>query len=96
LITTASVLSPRATGAGYIFQPRQRLDNLKGKVVGFIDNAKPNFEDLVDDLGHLLVERYGVATVVNYRKPSPNRPAPDAWIQDLSQRCDLVITGSAE
>ena len=27
------------------------LDGLAGKTIGFIDNAKPNFNYLVDDLG---------------------------------------------
>ena len=31
------------------------LATLSGKVVGFIDNAKPNFNHLVDDLAELLV-----------------------------------------
>jgi len=29
------------------------VDTLKGKVVGFIDNAKPNFNHLADDIGEL-------------------------------------------
>src|SRR6185295_3246777 len=37
------------------------LDGLAGKVVGFIDNAKPNFHYLVDDLAELLTTQYGVA-----------------------------------
>ena len=36
---------------------RRSLADLHGKVVGFIDNAKPNFHYLVDDLGDLLRER---------------------------------------
>ena len=31
-------------------QAQQLLAGLAGKVVGFIDNAKPNFNHLVDDL----------------------------------------------
>ena len=32
-------------------QSERMLTALAGKVVGFIDNAKPNFNHLVDDLG---------------------------------------------
>jgi len=47
---------------------RHTLDSLAGKVVGFIDNAKPNFNHLVDDLAELLIRKYGVAEVVKHRK----------------------------
>ena len=38
-------------------QAQQPLAGLAGKVVGFIDNAKPNFNLLVDDLAELLIEQ---------------------------------------
>ena len=44
------------------------LETLQGKVVGFIDNSKPNFNYLVDDLAELLSRSYGVARVVKHRK----------------------------
>jgi len=36
-------------------QPWQ-LDGLRGKVVGFIDNTKPNFNHLVDALSEVLCD----------------------------------------
>ena len=35
---------------------RQTLVALAGKVVGFIDNSKPNFSHLADDLAALLTQ----------------------------------------
>ena len=94
---TITILDPRAqagVAAGkHVFRP---LDALKGKVVGFIDNSKPNFHFLVDDLAELLVERHGVASVVRHRKLSASIPAPDAYIADVKQQCDLVVTGSGD
>ena len=72
------------------------LDTLKGKVVGFIDNSKPNFQYLADDLAALLVERHGVAAVVRHRKLSASIPAPTEFIADVQRQCDLVITGSGD
>ncbi|HSQ04064.1 MAG TPA: UGSC family (seleno)protein, partial [Burkholderiales bacterium] len=46
----------------------QTLATLAGAVVGFIDNAKPNFNYLVDDLSELLTARYGVKRVLKKRK----------------------------
>ncbi|MCC7485392.1 MAG: hypothetical protein IT529_10445 [Burkholderiales bacterium] len=74
----------------------KRLAGLKGAVVGFIDNAKPNFNHLVDDLADLLKSRYGVAAVVKRRKRSASVPAPEELIREITSQCDLVITGSGD
>lgn len=69
---------------------------LAGAVIGFIDNAKPNFNHLVDDLAELLVSRYGAAKVVKRRKSSASIPADAAVIAELSGECDVVIAGSGD
>jgi hypothetical protein len=74
---------------------RTALDGITGKVVGFIDNAKPNFNHLVDDLGELLVTRYGAARVVKHRKPG-QVPVAEAALADILHQCDAVITGSGD
>lgn len=73
-----------------------KLGTLSGKIVGFIDNAKPNFNHLVDDLAELLVENHGVKRVVKRRKTSASIPAPEEIVRELAQECDLVITGSGD
>jgi hypothetical protein len=73
-----------------------KLDTLTGKTVGFIDNAKPNFDHLVDDLGRLLVAKYGVARVVKRRKPSASIPVAPEVVNELAAQCDLIITGSGD
>ena len=85
--------APRREGPA---QAQHTLAELAGKVVGFIDNAKPNFDFLVDDLADLLVAKYGVARVVKRQKRSASVPAPAAVIEELSGQCDLVITGSGD
>ena len=72
------------------------LSGVAGKVIGFVDNAKPNFDHLIDDLAELLVSKYGVSRVVKRRKRSASVPAPDAMIAELTQQCDLVIAGSGD
>ena len=84
--------APRRAGD----QELQVLAGLKGKVVGFIDNAKPNFHNLVDALGDVLVKDYGVARVVKVRKKSASVPAPAEMLADVVKECDLVITGSGD
>ena len=75
---------------------RPALAALTGKVVGFIDNAKPNFGVLAEDLGELLVSKYGVARVIMRRKRSASVPAQPDVIAALSEECDVVITGSGD
>jgi hypothetical protein len=72
------------------------LSGLAGKVVGFIDNAKPNFGVLAEDIGALLKSKLGVARVVTHRKPSASVPARPEVIEALSGECDVVITGSGD
>ena len=72
------------------------LDTLAGKTIGFIDNSKPNFQYLADDLAALLTEKYGVAQVIRRRKPSASQPAAEAVMKELVETCDAVITGSGD
>ena len=77
-------------------QARRTLERLAGRVVGFIDNAKPNFNFLVDDLAELLVAKYGVRQVIKRKKKAASVPAPDAIYEELAGQCDLVIAGSGD
>jgi hypothetical protein len=72
------------------------LDRLEGKVVGFLDNAKPNFSHLVDAIAELLSSQYGVARVIKQRKRAASIPAERSVLDALSADCDLVITGSGD
>jgi hypothetical protein len=90
------VLDPTAPGGHAPRHGLKALDGLRGKVVGFIDNAKPNFHHLVDDLAELLVSRHGVASIVKHRKRSASIPAAQAVYADVKEKCDLVITGSGD
>ena len=75
---------------------RRSVDDLRGKVVGFIDNSKPNFNLLIDDLSVLLTQRYGVKTIIRHGKRSASMPAISQVIDDLADQCDLVVTGSGD
>ena len=87
---------PTATRQPDPAQAGRKLGTLAGKVVGFIDNAKPNFNHLVDDLADVLVADYGVRQVVKRRKRSASVPAPDEIVRELADQCDVVIAGSGD
>jgi len=89
------ILDPAAPPRSDAALERRSLDQLAGKVVGFVDNAKPNFNLLADDLAALLTERYGVAGVVRHRKRG-QVPAGEEALQELAAKCDAVIAGSGD
>jgi hypothetical protein len=92
----ALVYDPTAPSQNEPQQLRQRLAGLAGKVVGFIDNTKPNFNHLVDELAEVLKTKYGVASVIKRAKPAVAMSAPEAIFAELTAQCDLVITGSGD
>ena len=92
---TISILNPVAA-APAAKQSKHVLGELRGKVVGFVDNAKPNFDHLAEELGQLLIERYGVAGVVRHRKVRAGVPAGPAALADLVRRCDAIVAGSGD
>jgi hypothetical protein len=90
------VYDPTAPGPQATQNLRRSVGDLAGKVVGFIDNTKPNFNLLIDDLAMLLTERYGVKSVIKQGKRSVATPASDQVLDELASQCDLVITGSGD
>lgn len=77
-------------------ESRQSLDSLAGKVIGFIDNSKPNFNHLVEELSRVLVERHGAKGVVLRRKRSASQGLSEAAMDELVGQVDAVITGSGD
>ncbi len=75
---------------------RQSLEGLAGKVIGFIDNSKPNFHHLVEDLSQALIEKHGVKQVIMRRKRSASQGLPEAVMNELVAQTDAIITGSGD
>ena len=90
------ILAPTATLGTSALQLRRTLPDLSGKVVGFIDNTKPNFNHLVDELATVLKSRYGVKDTMKFRKRAPSIAAPEEIMGEVTTHCDLVITGSGD
>jgi hypothetical protein len=90
------ILDPCAPSGAGTQRPWISLDTLQGKVVAFIDNAKPNFNHLAADLGELLVKHHGVAKVIHHRKRAASVPALESVYADIEANVDLVITGSGD
>jgi hypothetical protein len=96
MTSTLMLYDPTAPRHEALSGTTRAVKSLSGAVVGFIDNAKPNFNHLVDDLAELLAAKYGVKRVVKRRKRSASVPAPDEVMDEIAKTCDVVITGSGD
>ena len=90
------VYDPTAPSPNTAQNLRRSVGDLNGKVVGFIDNSKPNFNLLIGDLSALLETRYGVKTIITRSKRGPSMPAATEVFDELAAQCDLVVTGSGD
>ena len=70
-----------------------RLDTLEGKVVGLLDNSKPNSDRILDLIGELLAKRYNLAGVVRRRKPNAGKGVPQEMANEMAEECDFAIVG---
>jgi hypothetical protein len=89
------VLSPEGkaqTSAAKIAGIAQFTD-LRGKVVGLLDNSKPNADKLAERFAELLKERYGVAGMITRRKLTAQQGAPKQYLDELASQTDFVICG---
>jgi len=67
--------------------------DLRGKVVGLLDNSKPNADKLEERLAELLKERFGVADVITRRKITAQQGAPKEYLDELAAQADFVLSG---
>ena len=70
-----------------------RPDTLRGKVLGILDNSKPNAGKILEILAKTLTEMFSLSDVVIQRKLIPSRGAPDEILDEMARQCDFIITG---
>ena len=86
------VLVPIAESTAEGLPLAPRVDDLRGKTVGFIHNRWKCLDVIYEVFEDLLHERHGVADVVTKSKRASS-PLDDADMEDLVQNCDVVVTG---
>lgn len=73
-----------------------RSIELKGSIMGFLWNDKPNADFLLERFAELLSNKLGLADIIHRHKISAGEPAPAEIIEDLSARCNSVIVASGD
>ena len=89
------VLSPegKAPTAAARVAALPRFADLRGKVVGLLDNSKPNADKLGERFEQLLREQFGVAGVVKRRKLTAQQGAPKQVLDELAVQADFILSG---
>lgn len=67
-----------------------RLEVLRGRRVGLLDNSKANADVLLDRVAELLRSRHGVETFVRRRKETSTRGA--TFLPELAREVQVVVT----
>lgn len=70
-----------------------RFIDLRGKVVGLLDNSKPNADKLGERFAALLKEKYGAGEVITRRKITAQQGAPKQYLDELAAQADLILSG---
>ena len=94
--TRLEVLDPTAETipAGAVVAPRPAT--LDDTVLGLLANGKPNSDALLDMVHEVLADRYEFKEVVARNKGNASRPCDKGIIEELAERCDVVITASGD
>lgn len=67
---------------------------LNGATVGLMSISKERSREFFDSFERLLVER-GLE-VARFEKPTHTKPAPEALMQEMVERCAVVVVGLAD
>lgn len=89
------VLSPegKAQSSAAKVASLPQFTELRGKVLGLLDNSKPNMDKLAERFAEQLKEKYGVAKVISRRKLTAQQGAPKEYLDELASQADFVISG---
>ena len=84
-------IDPTAGCASVAVSLAVRPGDLKGKVVGVLDNTKEQAEVILQTLGEALRDKYGASEVIMRRKEHYSKPAPQEMFEEMAEKCDVVI-----
>ena len=95
-MTAIYTLDPKDTADPSPASRALRPASLDGKTVGLLSNNKPHSEDLLRMVADIIGQRYSLAGTVEYNKGGHQWPADRSALEDLAQRCDVMIHATAE
>ena len=92
---TIKVYDPTAVSSVRGSNLAPRLPDLRGRVVGVLENGKANAAVLMTALAEELKARHGVREIVVRSKPVAGPASPET-VRVLKEQTDFVLVGSAD
>ena len=93
---TIEILDPTAEDVPEELGLSDNLPDLKGKVVGLLENRKYHADAFMGELKEVLLKDYGAAKIVYATKFTYSAACADDTIQSLADECDVVIHAIAD
>ncbi|MFC1867482.1 hypothetical protein ACFL0H_05045 [Thermodesulfobacteriota bacterium] len=93
------VLDPTAKAVGVGLEIAPRIDDLNGKVIGLLDNGKPNFDIFLARIEELLCQRFKFSDVVRVSKGGGMSGAARLSVEQMDNfaaKCDAVVNGMCD
>ena len=89
------VLNPTGVAAQTTIQTTAGVGSLDGKVIGFIDNGKPNYDIFLARLMELLDQKFKFAgsVLVKKKEKDTGTALNSAELDKLIAGCDIVLNG---
>jgi hypothetical protein len=73
---------------------RKPPTDLSAATIGLLSISKERSDEFLDSMEQLLKDR-GL-TVLRFKKPTHTKPAPEAVLANIVERCDVVVEGLAD
>ena len=84
-------IDPTAGGSKARVARASRPLDLRGKVVGLLDNTKEQADVILEVVAETLREHYGVAKVVMRRKQFYSKPATAELMDEMANEVDVAV-----
>jgi hypothetical protein len=90
MTNNSGFIDPTAGGSRAKIALAPRPMDLAGKVVGLLDNTKEQADVILETIGQVLRERYGVAKVIIRRKEAFSKPATEALLNEMAKEVQVA------
>ena len=90
------ILDPTAEDVPEELGLSPKLPDLRGKVVGLLENRKYHADSFLQELQQVLVQDYGADKVVYATKFSYSAPCAEETLDSLVSECDVLVHAIAD
>ena len=90
------ILDPTAEDVPEELGLSPKLPNLRGKVVGLLENRKYHADSFLQELQQVLIQDYGADKVVYATKFSYSAPCAEETLDSLVSECDVLVHAIAD